>query len=257
MSHHSYIHDISRQTITVEGKTYHREEILSIPDRELKEFLEEWFNEKEFVEVQTSGSTGTPKRIKAGKKEMMNSASMTCNYLELKQGDTALLCMSLKYIGAKMMVVRALVAGLNLLVREASGHPLENISVPIDFAAMVPLQVYNSLQTKEEKEKLKQIRNLIIGGGSIHKTVEEGIRDFPYAVYSTYGMTETLSHIALRKLNGPDASGFYTPFKGISLSVTEEGTLVIHAPPYSLHNPSEQTIWQILNRTENSLSPAE
>lgn len=131
---------------------------------------------------------------------------------------------------------------------------MEKISVPIDFAAMVPLQVYNSLQT--EKEKLKQIRNLIIGGGAIHKTVEEEIRDFPHTVYSTYGMTETLSHIALRKLNEPDASGFYTPFKEISLSITEEGTLAIHAP-YSLHNPSKQTIWQILNRTENSLSPAE
>ena len=98
-----------------------------------------------------------------------------------------------------MVVVRSLIAGLNLIVRRASGHPLADVDTPLRFAAMVPLQVYNTFQIPEEKEKLKQTEILIIGGGAVDKALEEKIRNLSNAVYSTYGMTETLSHIALRR----------------------------------------------------------
>lgn len=95
---------------------------------------------------------------------------------------------------------------------------------------MVPLQVYNSLQVPEERDRLRHIRHLIIGGGAIDDYLQEALKDFPNAVWSTYGMTETLSHIALRRLNGPTASSWYTPFEGVKLSQTEEGCLIIDAP---------------------------
>ena len=213
----------------------------------LEEFLEEWNSDSPYVEVKTSGSTGEPKRMLVEKQRMRASARITCDFLGLKAGDTALLCMSLDYIAGKMMVVRAIERNLRLIVVEPSGHPLaEQIcrewdlrsfrpllaspNIGEELAAMVPMQVYNSLQVPEERERLKQIKHLIIGGGAIDEAMAEELKTFPNHVWSTYGMTETLSHIALRRLSGPDASEWYTPFPSVSVSLNEEGCLVIDAP---------------------------
>ena len=213
----------------------------------LDEFLEEWNSASEYVRVQTSGSTGAPKQMLVEKRRMLASARTTCDFLELKEGDSALLCMSLDYIAGKMMVVRAFERGLKLITAEPSGHPLATANYQLsivrsalplgssknyqlDFAAMVPMQVWNSLQMPEERERLRQIRHLIIGGGSIDEAMAAELKGFPNAVWSTYGMTETLSHIALRRLSGPEASDWYTPFDSVHLSLSEEGCLVIDAP---------------------------
>lgn len=201
----------------------------------IEEFLEEWNNDSPYVEVKTSGSTGQPKLMLVEKQRMLASARITCDFLGLKSGDSALLCMSLDYIAGKMMVIRSLERGLRLITVEPSGHPLNNCQFSIansqlDFAAMVPMQVYNSLQVPEEKERLKQILHLIIGGGAIDAAMEKELRGFPNAVWSTYGMTETLSHIALRRISSAEASEWYTPFDTVKLSTTDEGCLVVDAP---------------------------
>ena len=207
-------------------------------------FIDEWNNDSAYVEVKTSGSTGEPKRMLVEKRRMLNSARITCDFLGLKPGDTALLCMSTDYIAGKMMVVRSIERGLKLIEVPPCGHPLDikhltlNIkhsqfsifNFQFDFAAMVPMQVYNSLQVPEEKEQLMAIRHLIIGGGAIDEAMEAELRTFPHAVWSTYGMTETLSHIALRRISGPEASEWYMPFPTVKLSTTDEGCLVIDAP---------------------------
>ena len=196
----------------------------------LDEFLEEWNNPSPYVHVQTSGSTGAPKPMLVEKQRMLNSARITCDFLGLREGDTALLCMSLDYIAGKMMVVRSIERGLKLISVEPSGHPLATPHSPLDFAAMVPMQVYNSLQVPEEKERLMRIRHLIIGGGAIDDALASALKTFPNHVWSTYGMTETLSHIALRRLNGPEASEWYTPFPSVKVSLNEDSCLVIDAP---------------------------
>ena len=196
----------------------------------LEEFLAEWNNDSPYVHVQTSGSTGTPKPMLVEKQRMLNSARITCDFLGLREGDTALLCMSLDYIAGKMMVVRSIERGLKLISVPPSGHPLNIKHSRIDFAAMVPMQVYNSLQVPEECERLKQIRHLIIGGGAIDDALAAVLKTFPNHVWSTYGMTETLSHIALRRLNGPDASDYYTPFSSVKVSLSDDGCLIIDAP---------------------------
>lgn len=203
----------------------------------LEELLAEWRNDRPTVMVHTSGSTGKPKPMLVEKCRMEASARITCSFLGLYEGDTALLCLPLDYIAGKMMVVRALTCGLRLVSVEPSGHPLSTLlservedETPLDFAAMVPLQVWNSLQVPEERECLKRIRHLIIGGGAIDDALAAELKDFPNAVWSTYGMTETLSHVALRRLNGPDASEWYTPFDGVSVSLDENNCLVINAP---------------------------
>ena len=198
---------------------------------DLQAFLAEWHDPSPFLEVQTSGSTGTPKRMRVRKDRMLNSARLTCDYLGLKKGDKALLCMPLRYIAGKMMVVRSLYAGLDLEVREPSGHPLADWGdTPLRFAAMIPLQVYNTLRVPEERKRLEQTDILIIGGGAIDAALEQEIRQMPNTVYSTYGMTETLSHVALRRLNGPEASPYYHPFPSVTLSLSPDNTLVIDAP---------------------------
>ena len=201
----------------------------------LEEFLSEWNNDSPFVHVQTSGSTGVPKPMLAEKRRMLASARITNDFLGLREGDAALLCMSLDYIAGKMMVVRSIERGLKLLTVEPSGHPLNHSQLAtddcqIDFAAMVPLQVYNTLQVPEERKRLLQIRHLIIGGGAIDEALGAELKNFPNAVWSTYGMTETLSHIALRRLSGPEASDWYIPFPSVKVSLSDDGCLVIDAP---------------------------
>ena len=225
----------------------------------LKDFLSSWHNGEERLTVHTSGSTGAPKALLVEKRRMAASARITCDFLGLEPGDRALLCLPLDYIAGKMMVVRALTRDLRLMAVKPSGHPLREIDSekggrwrdlgavtpsghPLrgidtegndtwcDLAAMVPMQVHHSLQTAEEKAKLWGIRHLIIGGGAIDDELEKQLKDHPHAVWSTYGMTETLSHIALRRLNGPEASSWYTPFKGVAIRQNEDGCLVIDAP---------------------------
>ena len=208
----------------------------------LEDFLSEWNNDSDRVLVHTSGSTGKPKPMMVEKKRMLNSARITCDFLGLKPGDSALLCMSLDYIAGKMVVVRSIERHLHLISVSLSGHPLKDIDLKdvngkdvngeITFAAMVPMQVYNTLQVPEERERLTHIRHLIIGGGAIDASLEKELRSLPgnIAIWSTYGMTETLSHIALRRINGAEASEWYQPFDSVKISQTDEGCLVIDAP---------------------------
>mgnify|MGYP000030852945 CR=1 FL=1 len=208
----------------------------------LEDFLSEWNNDSDRVLVHTSGSTGKPKPMMVEKKRMLNSARITCDFLGLKPGDSALLCMSLDYIAGKMVVVRSIERHLHLISVSPSGHPLKDINLKdvngkdvngeITFAAMVPMQVYNTLQVPEERERLTHIRHLIIGGGAIDASLEKELQALPgnITIWSTYGMTETLSHIALRRINGAEASEWYQPFDSVKISQTEEGCLVIDAP---------------------------
>ena len=198
----------------------------------LEDFLSEWNNGSDRVLVHTSGSTGKPKPMRVEKKRMLNSARITCDFLGLKPGDSALLCMSLDYIAGKMVVVRSIERHLHLISVPPSGHPLKDVDEEITFAAMVPMQVYNTLQVPEERERLSRIRHLIIGGGAIDAALEQELQSLPgdIAIWSTYGMTETLSHIALRRINGDEPSEWYQPFDSVHISQTEEGCLVIDAP---------------------------
>ena len=191
----------------------------------LEDFLSEWNNDGDRVLVHTSGSTGKPKPMLVEKKRMLNSARITCDFLGLKPGDSALLCMSLDYIAGKMVVVRSIERHLHLISVSPSGHPLKDVNEEITFAAMVPMQVYNTLQVPEERERLCRIKHLIIGGGAIDEALEQELKALPgdISIWSTYGMTETLSHIALRRINGAEASEWYQPFDSVHISQTHEG----------------------------------
>lgn len=195
-----------------------------------EEFLQEWNDFNPSIELKTSGSTGIPKKIMVEKARMLASARITCDFLGLKDGDTALLCLPLDYIAGKMMVVRSIERNLKLVTTPPSSHPLKEITDYIDFCAMVPMQVRKSLDDPIEASRLASVRHLIIGGSAIDQELANRLRSLPNNIWSTYGMTETLSHIALRRLNGSNASEWYQPLNGVSIRLTDDSCLVINAP---------------------------
>lgn len=192
-------------------------------EKKIDFFLEEWFSDSETVKVQTSGSTGVPKIFEVEKKKMINSAVMTCNFLRLKEGDTALLCLPVEYISGKMMMVRSIERKLKLIIAEPSLKPIEDLQSEINFCAMTPLQVENSL------DKLHLIKNLIIGGAAVSESLKKRISGFKTHIYETYGMSETLSHIALKQLT-PQTEDYFTAFENVSISQDERGCLKVFAP---------------------------
>ena len=230
--------------------------------QDLEAFLQEWQNDEPTVLVHTSGSTGTPKPLQVEKERMRASARLTCSFLGLKEGDSALLCMPLQYIAGKMVIVRSFVAGLRLLPVAPCGHPLKELTEIPTFAAMIPMQVYNTLQVPEERAKLMEIKHLIIGGGAIDDALGRELKAFPNHVWSTYGMTETLSHIALRRLNGAEVSDWYTPFENVRIRLSEENTLTIHAPSVCAEELTTNDIaeindegkFRILGRKDNTIN---
>lgn len=212
------------------GKSFKdTKELLSyivIESIEGKEFIDSWFDDSEFVIAHTSGSTGTPKEIKIKKSQMLNSAASTGDYFNLRKGTTALLCMSSNFIAGKMMWVRALSLGWELDVVSVNSHPLEGINKKYDFSAMVPLQVFNSI------EKLNRIGTLIIGGGVVSVELQEQLQLLKTKAFATYGMTETVTHIAVKKLNHilSNDEGFYHTLPSVKIAKDTRECLVINAP---------------------------
>lgn len=265
--------------IQVEGSFFEAEDFISKQTplfftkshihKKLYLFLKDWFSPEETISLHTSGSTGKPKEIVVRKNQMLQSAAMTCRYFNLNKNDKALLCLSTDYIAGKMMIVRAIYSGMNLYPVEVSGHPLLDSAITLDsevisfdFAAMIPLQVYNSLSNPIERGRLSMIKNIIIGGGSIDPDLETALKDFPNSIYSTYGMTETLSHIGLRKINGKDSSLYYKPLGGVDLKLSVDQTLIINAPHIADDNIITNDIaeiksdgsFKILGRIDNTIN---
>ncbi len=197
---------------------------------EIEAFKDEWKKDCPTMTVQTSGSTGAPHLMRVEKVKMWNSAEATVQALGLQAGNTALLCMPLKYIAGQMMLVRSFVAQLQVIAVAPTSHPYAQLHEAPDFAALTPMQVYETLRVPHERSLLRRTLCTIIGGGSIPHSLEDELTRFPNPIYSTYGMTETLSHIALRRINGSKASEWYTPLTGVEVSLSEAGTLCVYAP---------------------------
>jgi O-succinylbenzoic acid--CoA ligase len=195
---------------------------------EVLHFLNFWYNSDDFIKQQTSGSTGPPKMISVPKGMMMNSAAMTNRFFGLNEGHSALLCLSPQYIAGKMMIIRAILGGFKLITTNVSANPLATLNESVSFTAMVPLQVAETL--RQNPERLELVNTLIIGGSSLDQKTEHALQEVKTSCWHTYGMTETLSHIALRKINGSDKSKWYSPLKDISLRADDRQCLVVDAP---------------------------
>lgn len=265
----NFILQRDQQILILEGKHYSKQQVLELAIQyrndtshlaDLFSFLEEWFNEEEVVAVRTSGSTGIAKVMMVEKERMIQSACLTCSFLALHFPHTTLLCMPLQFIGAKMLVVRALVASLDLYCVPSSAHPLQDFAFSPSFVPMTPQQAWGCLETPEEVELLRGIRHILLGGMAVTADLQARLADFPHAIWSSYGMTETLSHIALRKVNGADASDWFTPFDGVTLSLSDKSALIIHAPAIDILTTNDMAEilpdgrFRILGRIDNIIN---
>ena len=232
----------------------------SVPEweQELYLFLSEWFSDSDFVLAQTSGSTGDPKPIELPKSVMVKSAERTIEYFGMQKNDQLLLSLPCQYIAGKMMAVRAIVGQMNLVTVDPTTD-FDFLEHEIfDFGAMVPNQVFKLMENPSGREKLQNIRNLLVGGSSISETLEMQISQLSTRIVSTYGMTETASHIAIRELSGDRKSDLYNCLPGISVSISETGCLQIHLPEFAepiqtndLAQLHSDTSFKILGRTDS------
>ena len=189
-------------------------------------FLKNWYDDSDFILAHTSGSTGNPKSIRLSKASMVNSARMTNQYFGLSEESIGLLCLPASYIAGKMMLVRAIVGEFNLLTAIPSANPFKTTHTPIDFAAITPYQLFHSAGILQQAP----VGKIIVGGGPVTGKLEKLAETIPAELYETYGMTETCSHVALRRFNGPDRSEYFTVLKGVIIRLDERDCLAIKAP---------------------------
>lgn len=192
-------------------------------EKSIGDFLLDWFDDNPYIDLQTSGTTGTPKIIRKNKQALVNSALATGDFFKLKPGDTALCCLPVQFIAGKMMLVRSFILGLEIDFVAPNSNPLENVNKKYDFVAMVPLQVQNSLN------ELHKVKKLIIGGAKMANSLENKLLNVSTKVYETYGMTETITHIAAKKIG----ERVFSILPNVSISQNENDCLVIDAPQLS------------------------
>ncbi|WP_370589998.1 AMP-binding protein [Rufibacter sp. LB8] len=182
--------------------------------------------------IQTSGSTGTPKWLELTRDRMEASAKRTLRLFNLQPEDRVLVCLNTEYIAGMMMLVRGFVGELHMTIVEPSGNPFANLDpeAEFDFVAMVPLQLQTILeQTPDKVEKLNRMKAILLGGAPVSKQLEEKVQLLEVPVFQSYGMTETVSHVAVRRLNGPERKDYYTAPSEIILDQDERGCLTISA----------------------------
>ena len=213
------------------------------------QFCADWLSGVDKFALTTSGSTGEPKPIVVRRGQMESSALATAKALGLGERDCALICLPTRYIAGRMMLVRGLVLGMRMVVVEPAADPFAGLPIAsqFDFTALVPLQLQTLLDTglvaqsdscfpenTEEafryRRRLDHMKAILVGGGPVSPALAASIRLLAAPVYHTYGMTETATHVALRRLNGPNASPAFTPLPGVVLRVDERGCLAICAP---------------------------
>ena len=199
--------------------------------QQVADFIASFQDSDAYIEVQTSGSTGTPKRMLVEKSRMLASARRTNDVLGLQPGDVAIVCLPVEYIAGKMMVVRALERNLRMEVITPSSNPLKDFDAnrlgAQTLLAITPHQLAEILADERASQILKRVSHIIIGGGALNERVEQMAKSLPGSVFATYGMTETLSHIALRRVNGAHPETHFSPLEGVALSQDTEGCLII------------------------------
>lgn len=217
---------------------------------EILNFACDWLDESnELFFVSTSGSTGKPKNISITRSQMIDSAFATADYLNLKEGQSSLLILPAQFIAGKMMIVRALVLGLDFYYLEPKVDVLLQINREYDFCAAIPLQIQKVMKSNVP-EKLDLLSEMIIGGAALANEDITKLQDLKTHFYATYGMTETITHIAMKPLNGSHASQSYQCLPGVSIDQDDRDCLKI----FSQRLPQEITVTndriELINKKE-------
>ena len=201
---------------------------------EIFRFLRAWFSDTDEIEMSTSGSTGVPKIIALKKEVMRKSADETCNFFNVKSSSSIHLCLPVRFIAGKMMLVRAIVSGANVQVEEPVSSPNCNFKEAVQLSAMTPAQALSILSN--DPVRLETVNNLILGGAPVGSELKQLLQNLGTNCYSTFGMTETATHIALMKLNGGDKSDVYKSIGDAYFELDERQCLVVSSKNRELEN---------------------
>jgi O-succinylbenzoic acid--CoA ligase len=208
-------------------------------EQDIWRFLLLWFTKGiDSIEVFSSGSTGKPKSIQHSKVAVLAHAKMTCETLCLEKGDTAWLCLPANKIGGIMMIVRSIVNRMDLLCSKPSIHPFEDIEQEhsVAFTAFTPMQMKSAFSSNNSFLKMSRIKNILLGGETVGTELMKNLRSANNNIYSTFGMTETISHIALKRVNGVSPDSFYKTLNTITIDKDERSCLVVNAPMIGIAN---------------------
>ena len=208
---------------------------------EFGQFLLDWIDENDSIQLMTSGTTGEPKLISLQKQAMVHSAIATADYFDLHPGDKVLHCLPTRYIAGKMMLIRAVIIGLEMDIIKPSSH-LDDLlpSKKYDFVALVPAQAQAGL------DKLNQFKKIIIGGAKLQDTLALKLQNCDAEIYETYGMTETITHIAAKKIGAT----YFEVLPNVSVSKDARGCLIIHAPNITNESVITNDLVEINNAQE-------
>lgn len=193
------------------------------------DFIQSWRSDTMSFNLQTSGSTGIPKIISVSRNQLSSSAAMTGRALDLGSGTRALVCLNIEYVAGIMMLVRGMELGWELTIMEPVANPLNHLprEVQFDFVALVPMQMAACLEDKRTKDNIKHLGKVLLGGAPVSRTLLKQIQNLDIPVYQSYGMTETVSHVALRKLNGKNRGEAYQFLPGVSAGMDARGCLFV------------------------------
>ncbi len=191
--------------------------------------LAEMFHHGGQHEFWTSGTTGPPKPISFSAEQIIWSAKLSIQAFSLSEGFSALLALPSIFVAGKMMVARALVGKADLWYVKPSLRPFNQDLPPLDFVALTPAQIQHTLAFPEDRERLQQVKNLLIGGGTISTFLEKELQLFPHRVFHSYGMTETLTHCALRNISPMRETYFRAHHSSISFKC-QDGMLAVNYP---------------------------
>lgn len=194
---------------------------------EIDRFIQEWKSDSLTMESKTSGSTGDPKTISLDKSKMRNSALMSGKYFNFQPFEKIVLALSPATIGGKMLIIRAILHQMELIVIDPQRNPLKEIDFPIAFISMVPMQLLTVIN--ENPEKINLVRRLLVGGAPVSADLERQTTKFSCQFFESFGMTETMSHIAIRKM-GSEKRQAFEGLEQITFSQSDQGNLIIHAP---------------------------
>ncbi len=192
------------------------------------DFLYKWNSKEDHILVSTSGSTDHPKKISLMKKHVVNSANATNKYFDLNSSSTYLICLPTEYIAGKMMIVRALTAKATMVFTPPSINPIQELDQKISFCAMTPYQLIECINSSPEK--LDLIEKLIIGGSALSNSIIDKLHNIKTKCFQTFGMTETISHIAIKPLNHSGFTELYECLSHIDISSNDTGQLIINSP---------------------------
>jgi O-succinylbenzoic acid--CoA ligase len=208
----------------------------------INELLFLWENNGSFV-FKTSGTTGAPKEFSFSRQQVETAIQSTVAYLELMpRQEHILLCLDPNFIAGAMMLLRAKYLDCAITVCKASNNLWQSIAInhPYTFASFVPPQLVDA---SFDDQKFARIHQVLIGGMSLDERLRSKVVGKGNQVFLSYGMTETLSHIALKNLNKPQ---HYQLIGGNKIAVTPQNTLVI-TTPFLSHSVITNDVAEVFN----------